>query len=493
MLRKEQGAGNSELLKASNSQYVIPNHFGQEDQQPTASQSLLLRDLGHMMEAEEIVSTKQALLNSASQVNNNHFKSNLKYKKSRVRTPGLPVPHSLKRSDSASETQIWTSNSEKSPKSVKSQAKEVALCATKLLSLLEENLEVEKSGKKDKTYKFLTEGLLKEQTPDFSQLEQMTETELSQVLMSYATESKEGSMSLQAFISECSWELVVTAKKVLHQHAQILIVHKFGSYVIQRLITRDFGSMEFISNLCLTNFFYLMKNEFASRVLQLLIECYPAFRVQAVKILKTHFFVALESGAASHLIKACIKNSTEPEELSFITKYMEQYPAILSSKLFRNILMAYMQRCSEACLNRIALLLRLEHRFLFYLNSKSFTSILFLLLERGEKLTTRLFLDLLRSSPLRVFACRCLQLLIGWILGSDCDQTILVKEMGNVLARLPPFVVSKLQQNEMLQFYLYVVLSCLKDNDPTALAQFLSRKNVTELASRLSTRTKPHF
>ena len=492
MFRKGQATGTFDLPKASNSSYRGLIDCGLEDQQGLASKRLPLRAPRHMA-TEEVISTKHALLNSVIQVAENHVYGNLKLKKSRIRTPAPQTPQCRRLSDSALESQLWTAISEASPKSIKGQIREISLCATKLLSLLEENLDVEKPGKKDKTYKFLIEGLLKEKTPDFSQLEKLAEKELSQELITCAIASKEASMSLQAFISECSGELVITARKALLQHARTLIVHKFGSYVLQRLITRDSSSMEFISNLCQADFVNLMKDEFASRVLQLLIECSPQFRVQAIKNLKTHFFIALESGAASHLLKACIKNSTKPEELSFITQFMEQYPALISSKLFRNVLMAYMQACSQVCLNRIAVLLRLEHRFLFYLNSKSFTSILFLLLERGEKLTKSLFFGLLRSCPLRVFACRCLQLLISWILGSESGQIALVQELGNYLARLPSSVILRFQDNGILQYYLYVVLSCFKDNDPCALAQFLSKPNISEFAARLSAKTAPHF
>jgi hypothetical protein len=384
------------------------------------------------------------------------------------------------------ETQLLTTNTVSSPKSAKTKAKEVVNVANNLISLLEADLDIEKSGKKNKSYKFLTEGLLKEKSYDFSQLEKLGKDELSSVLISYATESKEASMSLQSFISECPMDVIDTVREILLQNTQYLIVHRFGSYVLQRLITRDSNSLQFLSNLCQSSFTSFMKNEYSSRVMQLLIECSQSFRKAAINQMELNFLIVLESGAASHLLKACIKNSNAPEELDFVLNYMENYPALTSSKLFRNVLMAYMQRCSTNRLQKIAVLLKLEHRFLFYLNSKSFTSLLFLLLERGEPLTTDLFLSLLRNCPLRLFACRCLHMLLEWIINIESDQIYLVREVGYYLAYLPTAVISRLHKNGLAQYYLYVVLSCLKDRDPTTLGHFLVREIVLAQVARFA-------
>ena len=138
-----------------------------------------------------------------------------------------------------------------------------------------------------------------------------------------------------------------------------------------------------------------------------------------------------------------------------------------------------MQQCPITDLHRIAKLLRLELRFLFYLNSKSFTSLLFLLLERGEELTTEVFLSLLRNYPLRLISCRCYQLLMSWIVSNDSDPCSLRKKVGQNLASLPTSIVSYLIETNRFQFFIYVVLSSLKDSDPAILGKFLQRKTIS--------------
>jgi hypothetical protein len=489
MLRMDQVAGDFSNVRASKMRLVASGDALINKQDENSGQTIQVRDI-EPTSTEGVLSTKQSLLCSVRNAAVDHSGENIKFRKLRSKVNRPTTPSCGRYSDSAIETQIMTTNSISSPKSPKTKIKDVVNFANTLISLLEVDLDLEKSGKKNKSYKFLTEGLLKEKTYDFSQLEKLGKDELSSVLISYATESKEASMSLQSFISECSMDVIDTVREILLQNTQYLIIHRFGSYVLQRLITRDASSLQFLSNLCQTSFTNFMKNEYSSRVMQLLIECSNTFRKAAIKQMELNFLVVLESGAASHLLKACIKNSNAPEELDFVLNYMENYPVLTSSKLFRNVLMAYMQRCSTSRLRKIAVLLRLEHRFLFYLNSKSFTSLLFLLLERGERTATDLFLNLLRNYPLRLFACRCLHMLLEWITNLESDSCSFAKEVGYYLAYLPNAVISRLHRNGLTQFYLYVVLSCLKDSDPTALSHFFAREIVSEQVARFAAPSK---
>lgn len=449
--------------------------------------SLLLKDLGRKA-ADESLSTKQSILNSVRPVAEGHQLCNLKFRKSKSHRCEHPkqfetrLSHSL----SAFDTQIWTSYPEKSPKSDLGSDTNLVRYASTLISLLEVNLESERQARIDKNYRFLTEGLLKEKSFDYSYLGSLKRKELASVLITYATGSKEESMSLQSFISECPSELITSIREELLRQSNSLITHNFGSYVIQRLIVRDLISQDAVSKLCQKKFSTFMHNEFSSRVMQLLIECSPTFRTQATKKLKTIFLTALDSGAASHLIKACIKNSNDPKELDFIIFYLERNPTLTSKKLFRNVLMAFVQRCPTSQLQKVVKLLRLEQRILFYLNSKSFTSLLFVLLERGEEQTTSVIFSLLRYDPLRAFACRCFHQLLGWIVSNETENNSLIRQTGLILANLPTSVVSKLLESDCFQFYLYVVVCSLKDRDHAGLSCFLSRDLVSQRVAALT-------
>ena len=424
---------------------------------------------------DEPISSKRMMLRSARTQEADHHLSNLRFRRSKPKYIELESPLNRRVYSCLLESQVRTSITESSPKSAKNLMNSTTTLVQGLLSQLEGILGLNSQLNNDKTYKFLTEGSTKEKHLEFDQCQLQSLNELPIVLLKYATESKEDSMSLQAFITDCSPELINLIREVLLQKAEILICHRLGSYVLQRLITRDRSSLEQLSLLCRKEFAFLMQNEFSSRVMQLLIECSPDFRSTSIQYLKTHFFQALEAGPSSHLLKACIKNSSSPDGLDFILDNMEHHPSLISSKIFRNVLMIYMQRCSQQNLRRISLFLKFQQRLLFYLNSKSFASLVFILLERGEEVTVYSFLGCLRSSPLRVFACRCLQLLVGWIFASDHDLSDTVRNIGRYLGHLPSAVIGKLDRSGYFNIYAYTVLRSLSDTEPSELNHFLKR------------------
>ena len=70
-------------------------------------------------------------------------------------------------------------------------------------------------------------------------------------------------------------------------------------------------------------------------------------------------------------------------------------------------------------------------------------------------------------------------MLLEWIVNIESDHIDLVRRVGYYLAYLPTAVISRLHRNGLAQYYLYVVLSCLKDHDPATLGHFLVREIVS--------------
>ena len=437
------------------------------------------------------LSSKQSLLNSL-QISANYAQDadNLKFRRFKPKSQEIIKPNLRTIFSYGRETQDWTATSEVSPKSAQTHLGEIKVVSESLISILEEVLSLNVDKKTKKIFNILNDSNLKEKPFCDDYLEQKG---LSDFILAYANDSKEESLGLQAFIMECSEESLLVIRKILLSKVCLLDIHKYGSYVLQRLIIRDAYSMNFLSSYFNKNFLILMHNEFSSRIMQLLIECSASFRKTSINQLKANFSNALTSSPASHLIKACIKNVTNLEELSFILNKLEENPKMISNSIFRNVLIAYAQICSQSNLQKIALILRIETRFLFYLNSKSFTSIIFLLLERQEQVTTTTYLHHLQHTTSKFFSCRCHQLLFNMIGSLNKEKIALVNATGLALANLSEYIIYRLKKAQLLDVYLLSTLNMIKEGDVKIIDNFLGREIVCERKSSLIRGNSPAF
>lgn len=155
--------------------------------------------------------------------------------------------------------------------------------------------------------------------------QQVSEAELAKIkradadrIFEISTLSKESSMSIQWYISECSQEELAALADKVKLRLPELIVHKFGSFVIQRLLIHFDQAYAMVEHFCMLKFDDLIKNEYSSRVIQLLIEKSKSFCNFSLSIFKRNIEKAIGTSSACHLLVACLKNCGDSNDGSFI-------------------------------------------------------------------------------------------------------------------------------------------------------------------------------
>jgi hypothetical protein len=286
-------------------------------------------------------------------------------------------------------------------------------------------------------------------------------SELEKVLCDLATSSKESSMSLQGFVSECSQSEAKAIGERLAPFYELLITHQFGNYVLQRLIAREATAKAILSELCKQRISTLVQNEYSSRVMQLLIENSPEFRVFTADFFGKHFAKVVNLPPACHLLIACIKNSSSISELDFIIEYLVSQPYLFHLKSVIRILYVYLPVCSQGKLDELVTGLRIKKKILSHLSSKSVVSILIILLQRNQAaITTELF-KLLKYHPDKLFETEFLKDVLAKIF--DENPHGLRSRFGNAILGLSARQVYILRARpDLLEACRYFALSFVK-------------------------------
>ena len=347
-----------------------------------------------------------------------------------------------------------------------------------LLDALESELAIEKPNVHDRIPKQEKLKTFKVKPFGLDQIETMDAEHRYNLLMKIATKHKDSSLDLQDYLSASPDNAVLLVRESLLPQAELLITHKYGSYVLQRLVTRDTYSLAYLSDFCLARFERLKKNEYASRLLQTLIEVSHSFRVTALELIKLRLDEAFELGSVNHLLKAIIKSCPREAELDFLIDLLHLCPGVLQKKLFRISIQAVIQKCSTNRLERIARCLNVEQNWWKFLGSKSLTAMVSSLLCRGESSTEVFLIKALKQFPLRLFAAKCSKHLFIWLIAGKgaCDG--LLAHIGSVLLSTSDTKILEFRHLGLFNLYLFVTIKMTQEEDLTALNNFLNRRAV---------------
>ena len=318
-------------------------------------------------------------------------------------------------------------------------------------------------------------------------LETLTKTEL----LNICTQSKEVSLGFQGYLAECSEEDAHLVASRVVPLIPSLIEHQFGNYVIQRLALRISDFDNSVAEYCLLKFETLIHNEFASRVLQCLIESRSSFRQEAMNYFTRSLDSGISSIPATHLVVACIKNTKVHSDLEFIPNWLQRNPSLTWNKCFQKILTAYIEPCTQPELDEIFRLSNLEKKPFNFLNCKMTTYFLTNMLLKNHQKSIDLLILLLSRQPTALFDTKCYKLLL--IKLWEEGKSEVVSKLALALTNLGKLQLKNLwRKSPVFYFYVYTTLATIQIAEmPLLINNFLSRKDLTRPLSGLIRQTPP--
>lgn len=242
----------------------------------------------------------------------------------------------------------------------------------------------------------------------------------SENILDWATQSKSSSLMLQNFVEGCSEVSLVKMVQFIGVNIGSLVSHKYGSYLLQKMIVRDPNVLEGVSSYCKAHFLELANNEFSSRIMQRLIEQSQDFRKYSMSCFKLNLEPYLQCVAAGFLVSSGIVRSQSELERDIISDYLRSNPSTwIENKYFKKIVVTYLDKCSEEKMNAFFVLLNIEDSILSYLQDKHSCFILLKFLERGHIETTTLLINSIKNRPMEAIRLKFFGYFVGQLLKKD--------------------------------------------------------------------------
>ena len=288
-------------------------------------------------------------------------------------------------------------------------------------------------------------------------------------LLNWAVSERQSSIELQKICLECSSECMAKLSQFVVNTLSLLIVHKFGNYLVQNCITRDKLLQKSVRSFCETNFGRLIKDQYGSRVLQILVQKSNTFRKKVMEVFKTELGVYLRSISAVFLMNSAICLCTDESERDIVTPYLtSNRKRWLHVKYFKKILITYIENCSEERLEAVFHLMRMTRNIGVYLLDKYMTIVIFKLIERNHVLTKQVVLEQVKYKPIWCISLKNFSYVIELIIRRDATAEY-GTEIQKILTEMPRSD-HQLLMKDLTLFQIYSgVLSTLsvKNNLPS--------------------------
>lgn len=290
--------------------------------------------------------------------------------------------------------------------------------------------------------------------------------------------SKEASLSIQSYISECSQDDLEILVGKLNPRFPDMITHNFGSFVLQRLMLIHEASFVFILKFSKEHFGDLVKNEYSSRVMQLLVEKSKEFCDFSIDIFRTKLAIGIESSSSCHILVACLKNQTNKSEGDFLVDHLRQKSGLISNRYFHRALLTYVHVGTQEQRDRVAEILGVASKLPSLFNRKATAVLVITLIHKNHKPTIACMCGQLCANPFSLFASRYFTTSIDSLTrGTSID---LQSEVFAALLTFPANLLHKISKNgDHLCQYLFLLLSCCNDAQKTLFANFIEESRLS--------------
>lgn len=175
--------------------------------------------------------------------------------------------------------------------------------------------------------------------------------------------NKKLSLAFQQLVWTCWFGKFSHISNSILKGIKRLISHHLGNYILQKIVEKDIIVREATEVICRDNFGELCTDQYASRVIQTLIETSESFRVFATGYFREHAWTLIESMPAVYLFVTVIKCSKADSEIRFVRDMIaSNYSDVLEGKYMKRIAVSYLIKVKEESLPELFLLFKLKKK-----------------------------------------------------------------------------------------------------------------------------------
>lgn len=178
--------------------------------------------------------------------------------------------------------------------------------------------------------------------------------------------SKKISMAFQQLVWTCWLGQFSELSHSIVKGIKRLIYDPLGNYVLQKIIEKDQKVREAAEDFCMEDFGSLCQDQYASRVIQCLIETSEYFRVFSTDFFREHVWSLIDSMPSIYLFVTIIKCSKDDQEIDFVRNMIaKDYKSVIESKYMKRIVVSYLIKVQEEKLAELFLLFKLKRKLNF--------------------------------------------------------------------------------------------------------------------------------
>jgi hypothetical protein len=294
------------------------------------------------------------------------------------------------------------------------------------------------------------------QLPDFETID------LSQFVM-LCTNNKYQSRAVQTLIEAGTPEQKRQLYLFCEQSVDQLLTNKYGNYILQQAVRSSGRIAEVLELKCLRALSALVKNEYASRVMQALSEVSDSFRLAVLNWFTVGLETSIETLSAVFLFTSSIQFSRSREELELIksTLFSKSAKKISGCKYFKRIMMSFVEICDTADLDLVFDTFKCDKKFLTLLDDKFGALLVFSMIGRHHEHSVRILLSNLKDHLLSLYETKYFKFLLFRLVKAD-SLHLIKSRMLQALANSSSQTISNATSCVPSCYFLaYLVISLL--------------------------------
>jgi hypothetical protein len=172
-------------------------------------------------------------------------------------------------------------------------------------------------------------------------------------VLAMCLQDKQGSIQVQRYLKQIDPQEQTKLTLLLSSSLDRLLTDRFGSYVLQYLVSVDSNMFGKVKSVVLKNFIKCTTNEFSSRIMQRMFQLDQEFSVRCFELMKDEFKQLINNFSGSILLTKLVGIVRDESHHSQIMKILEQNKEYLRKAYFNRMLSTLVSCCSDQILDQV--------------------------------------------------------------------------------------------------------------------------------------------
>jgi hypothetical protein len=294
-------------------------------------------------------------------------------------------------------------------------------------------------------------------------------------LIEYCEGTKELNLAFQEFIMSIGPKQMGLISEKTRQEFGVLIFHKHGNYLVQRVLERDHLFLDFMVASCVQKFKMFASNEYSSRVMQILIRERRDFRLFVHKYFERNIRYAVSKITVTFLLLIAMRHAEDSEEYAYVHTAMVIDPTIYEYKLFKRILISYFQFSKSTMISDTWRLLLKTQTFDTFFDKKFSSLLLLMVVRRNFEPAIRTFTSLIGQKLSSLIWRKYFKVVVAKLLQPKYKSCRAALNASLTGVSLHDLSVLEMESAAQVNFYLYASVASFEESDGAGLEAFLKK------------------